>query len=193
MVERRLPALEPRSFSFNSPFGACPACGGLGTHLDVDPGRVVPDPDKSVDDGAIEPWHRVQGGWYYGHLATVARHFKIRLDIPWRRLTAEQKKLFLYGAGKQEFKYRFDSEKSRFEHHGKFEGVIGNLMRRYRDTDSDKVREWIRGYMTDQACPECGGLRLKRRDGCRRLLLNLLEFNRLAQVRLMLEPPGGEQ
>ncbi|MBI5838324.1 MAG: excinuclease ABC subunit UvrA [Candidatus Eisenbacteria bacterium] len=180
------PALEPRSFSFNSPFGACPACGGLGTHLDIDPGRVVPDPDVSLEDGALEPWSKIMGGWYQSLLATVAKHLKIRMDTPWRKLTAEHRKIFLYGAGRQEFRFKVQSEKSKYEHHGKFEGVIPNLMRRYEDSSSDRVREFVRGYMTDQPCPACSGRRLKPEVLAVRIgELNIAEFTSMSVERAL--------
>ncbi|HVP39638.1 MAG TPA: excinuclease ABC subunit UvrA [Candidatus Saccharimonadales bacterium] len=178
---RSFPALEPRSFSFNSPFGACPACGGLGTHLDIDAARVVPDADLSLSEGAIEPWSKIMGGWYQSMLATVARHYRLRMDTPWRKLAAEHRRVILHGAGRQEFHFKVQSEKSRYEHHGRFEGVIPNLMRRYRDSDSDKVREFVRGYMSEQPCPECRGARLRPETLAVRIHgRNIAEFTRLA-------------
>ncbi len=156
------PALEPRSFSFNSPFGACPACGGLGTHMEVDPERIVPDPNLTLDGGAIEPWKSVQAGWYENLTATVAKELKIKTDVPWKKLPAEHRKIILEGAGPREFQYKFKSEKSTFAHKGKFEGVIANLMRRFRDTGSDSAREWIQQYMSERPCPECHGERLRK-------------------------------
>lgn len=150
-----LPDLEPRTFSFNSPYGACPECSGLGTKLEIDRELVVPDPGLSIHDGALKPWaspittrtHRWKYSWssYYGEmLQDVSRECGIPLDKPFGKLTREQQDVILYGRGN-------------------FEGVITNLERRYRETESDYVKEEIYNeYITRRVCPVCGGKRLKK-------------------------------
>ena len=153
--------LAPRLFSFNSPYGACAACSGLGTHLEIDPDLVVPDPALSLADGAIEPWSKTMASWYTGQLRAVATHFKARLDTPWQRLPARVRRAVLYGAGDAELMFRYKSKTGRFDYQGAYEGVIPNLERRFRDSESDAVREKIAGYMREGACRACGGSRLK--------------------------------
>jgi excinuclease ABC subunit A len=154
--------VEPRSFSFNSPYGACRTCDGLGTLLKVDPQRVVPDPDKSIQDGAVAAWGDAQGTWIGGTFRALARTFKFSLRTPWKKLPARVRKLILEGAGEEELRYEFKLRKgSSWVHHGKFEGVLNNLERRYRETGSESVRRWIGSLMNPTPCPGCGGRRLK--------------------------------
>ena len=154
--------VEPRSFSFNSPYGACKACDGLGTLLKVDPQRVVPEPDKSIDDGAVAAWGDAAGTWVGGTFRALAKRYGFSLKTPWRKLPAKVRQLILEGAGKDEVRYEFKLRKgSSWVHHGRFEGVLNNLERRYRETSSEKVRRWIVSLMNPTPCAACGGRRLK--------------------------------
>ncbi len=153
--------IEPRLFSFNSPFGACPACTGLGFKLEIDPDRVIPNPDLSITDGAIASMGTNYDGWTWGLLEAVAGKYKFRLDTPWRKLKPEHQKVVLYGSGGKRIDVTYESENSRFEHSAKWEGIVNNLMRRYHQTTSEQVREWIEEFMGNIPCPDCGGARLK--------------------------------
>ncbi|MFI5370171.1 MAG: excinuclease ABC subunit UvrA [Candidatus Eisenbacteria bacterium] len=157
-----VPLVEPKSFSFNSPYGACRTCDGLGTLLRVDPERVVPDPSLSIKDGAVAAWGDAEGTWVGGTLQALARTFKVSLDTPWKKLPARIRELVLHGAGERELRYEFKLRKgSSWVHHGTFEGVIPNLERRYRETGSESVRKWIGTLMNPTPCPDCGGKRLR--------------------------------
>lgn len=153
--------VEPRLFSFNSPFGACPTCTGLGFKLEIDPDRVVPNPDLSVTDGAIASLGNAFDGWTWGMIEAVAEHFKFRLDVPWRKMRAEAQNMVLYGSGAKKIDVVYESATARFEHTTRWEGIIPNLMRRYRQTASTQVREWIEEFMGNVPCPDCQGTRLK--------------------------------
>jgi excinuclease ABC subunit A len=153
----------PRLFSFNSPFGACPECNGLGTIMKIDPELVVPDPSKTLRDGAVAPWGEAREGWYFSMLKTVARTYGFSLDTPFRRLSREQQRVVLYGSGGEElkFEYKSASRKSQGVFVRGFEGVVPNLQRRYKQTPSSYIREWIESFMRVLPCPVCGGARLK--------------------------------
>ncbi len=155
---------EPRMFSFNSPFGACPACNGLGSIMKIDPDLVMPDQSLSIAQGAIVPWGQSRDGWYFTMLRTVSEAYGFSLDTPIGKLTEEQRDVMLYGSGKRELKFRYTSTTRKAEGVwvNKFEGIINNLERRYRQTNSQGVRNWIEGFMTVMLCPECGGARLKK-------------------------------
>jgi excinuclease ABC subunit A len=153
--------IEPRLFSFNSPFGACPVCSGLGFKLEIDPERIIPNQDLSVQDGAIASLSNNFDGWTWSMVEAVAEHFKFKLDVPWRKLRQEAQNLLLYGSGTKKIDVVYDSSNMHFEHQSKWEGVIPNLMRRYRQTSSTQVREWIEEFMGNIPCPECAGARLK--------------------------------
>jgi len=155
--------LEPRHFSFNSPYGACKGCDGLGTLLRVDPARVVPDPTKSLADGAIASMGDVDGTWTAGTLAGLARAFEFSLKTPWKKLPARIQKLVLHGAGDEEVRFEYRTKKgSAFIHRSKWHGVIPDLERRYRQTSSEAVRRAIAERMNPTPCPECGGRRLQK-------------------------------
>ncbi len=154
--------ISPRMFSFNSPYGACPVCNGLGTIMEIDPELVVPNPKKTLREGAIEPWGRAKDGWYATQLRAVAAHYNISLDTPWEELPQSVRQIILYGSEEEiQVKYRSKTGKISADFQSKFEGVIPNLKRRYRQTASTAVREWIEGYMNVKTCPACGGARLK--------------------------------
>ncbi|TMQ72403.1 MAG: excinuclease ABC subunit UvrA [Candidatus Eisenbacteria bacterium] len=154
--------VEPRSFSFNSPFGACPTCDGLGTLLKVDPERVVPDPDKSLDEGAVAAWGDAGGTWVGGTLRALAKAYGFALETPWKKLPSKVRALILQGSEGKELRFEFRMKKgSSWVHHGTFEGVLNNLERRYRETGSEGVRRWIASLMNPTPCPACHGQRLK--------------------------------
>jgi len=154
--------LEPRHFSFNSPYGACASCDGLGTLLRVDPERVVPDPSKSIADGAIASMGDADGTWTAGTLQGLARAFGVKLDVPWGKLPLRTRRLILHGAGDEQVKFEYRTRKgSVFAHRAAWKGVIPDLERRYRSTTSEAVRRAIGALMSATPCPDCSGMRLK--------------------------------
>lgn len=155
-----LPEISPRSFSFNSPYGACPACTGLGTKLEVEPELVVPNPKLTISEGAIRPWSRTTAkmGWYTQILAAVGKKYGFSIDVPYKDLSKKAIEKTMYGTGEEVIEVPVGN--SRF-YETKFEGVIANLERRYRETDSDYVRKEIEKYMTIKVCNTCEGTRLK--------------------------------
>ncbi|WP_137657502.1 excinuclease ABC subunit UvrA [Listeria newyorkensis] len=154
--------LEPRMFSFNSPFGACPTCDGLGTKLEVDIDTVIPDMSLSLNDGAIIPWKPISSQYYPKMLAAACKEFKIDMDTPLEDLPKEHLDIILNGSNGKEFyfEYKNDFGMTR-ETNIPFEGIIPNVERRYRETSSDFTREQMAQYMTDLPCPSCKGYRLK--------------------------------
>ena len=157
--------LAPRMFSFNSPYGACVTCSGLGTKMEIDPSLIIRDQNKSVMEGAIEAWGDIQGSkWYRTMLKSIAQHYKISLFTPYRKLSDEVKKVILYGSGIEEFTYKYNHSngKGHGEWTGKFEGVIPNLNRRYKQTNSQYIRTFIENFMNTIPCPDCEGARLKK-------------------------------
>ncbi len=158
-----LPEITPRIFSFNSPYGACPNCGGLGFKMEFDPDLIVPDKNKSVLDGALVPWGRIKGRYLHHILEGVAKHYGFDLDTPFNKLTGEQQRVLLYGSGstKISFEYHNIDEGDSWLHHDEFEGVIDNLKRRYRETKSEYIRAEIQKFMTMNNCLVCKGKRLR--------------------------------
>jgi len=158
-----LPELEPRTFSFNSPHGACPECQGLGTRMELDPALIVPNPDQSLEEGAIQAWNiRDQEGVYWQLLKAACDHFDIPTDVPWRELNSAQQHIILYGSGEERIHVHYVSRDGRSsEYATRFEGVIPNLQRRYRETNSDYIRGKIEEFMTYRPCPACKGARLR--------------------------------
>jgi excinuclease ABC subunit A len=154
--------LSPRMFSFNSPFGACPKCDGLGSHMEIDPDLVVPDPSLSLAEGAIEPWASSNSSYYPQLLSAACEHFGINMNKPFKDLSKKEKEIILHGS-KERFLFRYTNEMgfSR-ESHTLFEGVVNNLNRRYRETTSEVVREQLEAYMTTKPCKTCKGARLKK-------------------------------
>ena len=155
--------LQPRLFSFNSPFGACPQCHGLGAKMEFDPNLVVPNKELSLNEGAIKPWRNpMQGGFRLQLVAKVAQAYGFSLDTPWKKLPANIKHILLYGS---EEKFKFDLHSKSFESHfsylGMFEGAIHQLERNYRQTESESRKRDIEKYMNDKNCQACGGQRLK--------------------------------
>ncbi len=154
----------PRMFSFNSPYGACPACNGLGTIMKIDPDLVVPDPSKSLSQGAIVPWGEIRDGWYFSWLKTLAKSYQFDLDTPFEKLTAQQKQVIFFGSGSRELRFEYTSSNRKAEGVwvNRFEGICNNLERRYHQTSSQGIRTWIEGFMNVLPCPECSGTRLKK-------------------------------
>ncbi|MGQ9832635.1 MAG: excinuclease ABC subunit UvrA [Candidatus Villigracilaceae bacterium] len=160
-----IPEIEPRTFSFNTPHGACPDCQGLGSRLEIDPNRLIPDPERSLNEGAIISleWAgpKEEGGYYWQSLEAVARHYHIDLNAPVRALTQQQLDIILYGTRGQEVDMTYrNGSGSEFKFKRAFEGVITNLERRYRETNSEYIRSKISEFMSDRPCPTCNGARL---------------------------------
>ena len=152
----------PRMFSFNSPFGACPTCDGLGYKLEVDPDLVIPDQSRTLADNAIDPWIKGISNWYLGIMAGTCQHFGIPTDVPFRDLSEEHKKIMLYGAGNTNITFQYtNSQGQRRSYQAHYEGVINMLQRRFRESQSDYSRSELEQYMTSMPCPDCGGKRLK--------------------------------
>jgi len=156
--------LTPRHFSFNSPYGACPRCLGLGTMLVFDEDLVVPDPEKTLEKGAIRPW---KGGgrrlaiYFKGLLRAVAKHYNVDMDVPFKDLPKSFRKVLLYGSGEEEIEFGFWRGGAYHKYSKPFEGVMPNLKRRYENTDSDYMRQKLSGFMSRQHCTACEGARLK--------------------------------
>jgi excinuclease ABC subunit A len=155
--------LAPRMFSFNNPHGACPTCTGLGTTMEVDPELVVPDPNLSIAEGAVRPWsmRRVLDGMYRKALECVCRHYGQRPATKWRALPAEFQHVVLYGSGGAAIDFTYSNERRTYEVKRTFEGVIPNLERRFRETESNAARDLIGQFMATRPCPECEGARLR--------------------------------
>jgi excinuclease ABC subunit A len=158
-----LPEIEPRTFSFNSPHGACPECEGLGTQMKLDPELIVPNPDLSLQEGAIQAWSTDdKQGYRWRMIEAVCDHFDIPTDVPWRKLNKAQQRIVLYGSGDGRIQVTYvNREGQRRRYRTQYEGVIPNLERRYRETGSDYVRGKIEAFMTHRPCPACGGARLR--------------------------------
>ena len=157
-----LPELQPRIFSFNSPHGACPRCHGLGAQQEVDPDMLVPDPSLSIGEGALVPWSTGNSSFYEAVIQGIADKWELDLDKPWQDLTEEQQNLFLYGTNGERIYVRYRNRMGRRRSYMlAFEGIVSNLERRYRETESSQQREKIEEYMSLRPCPQCGGARLK--------------------------------
>jgi excinuclease ABC subunit A len=156
--------LSPRMFSFNSPYGACAVCSGLGDKMEIDPALIVPDEKLSISQGAIHPWGADMSNWYRFQMRGVSQHYGFKFSTPWKRLSEDVRHVILYGSGDSEIKFRYEHSegRGRGEYIGRFEGVIPNLERRYKQTESPGVRSWIEQYMSVKPCPLCNGARLRR-------------------------------
>jgi excinuclease ABC subunit A len=155
------PEITPRMFSFNNPYGACPDCAGLGTRMYFDPEEVVPNPDLSLREGAIVPWETRTGFYYHQLLEALADHFRFDIKDPFRTLPEKLRKVLLFGSGREKVRFFFDQGGRRHYYDKVFEGVIPNLERRYRETDSERVRENLERFMNVMPCPTCEGARLR--------------------------------
>lgn len=165
-----VPELEPRLFSFNAPFGSCPTCDGLGIKLEVDLDLVVPDPSKTLREGALAPWNPISSNYYPTMLEQAMQSFGVDMDKPFEQLSEQEKELILYGSGDQEFHFHyvndFGGERSIDI---PFEGVVTNINRRYHETNSDYTRNVMRGYMNELTCASCHGYRLNDQALCVRV------------------------
>lgn len=156
--------LEPRLFSFNSPYGACPSCDGLGAKLEVDLDLVIPNKELTLREHALAPWEPQSSQYYPQLLETVCRHYGIDMDVPVKQLPKQQLDLLLYGSNGEKIYFRYENDFGHVrETYVEFEGVVRNVERRYRETTSDYVREQMEKYMTEQPCPACDGNRLKKK------------------------------
>ena len=153
--------IEPRMFSFNSPYGACQTCGGLGTQMRVERELIVPDPALSLRDGAVSCWPDLATGWARHKLDALSEYYGFGLMTPFTELPEHIQEVLLRGSGDEKIEYKIEFEKGRWEYVGGFEGAIPNLERRYRETKSENVRRWIEGFMAVDLCPACEGARLK--------------------------------
>ena len=157
------PEMTPRMFSFNNPYGACPDCTGLGTRMYFDPELVVPNPDLSIREGAIVPWEKRLSGWYHLTLDALAKAYDFDIRTPFRKLSPKVQEVILRGSGGQKIEFWWEEDGGRRHTYTKeFEGVIPNLERRYRESDSEQVHEELERYMNVMPCPTCQGARLKR-------------------------------
>jgi excinuclease ABC subunit A len=161
-----LEEIEPRLFSFNSPYGACEECEGIGHNLNVDPNLVVSDTKKSLQDGAIEPWAKSTSLYYAQTLASIAKHYKFSLSDSWKKLSKKIQDVILYGSDEEEIKFSYDDNYQSYTTKKTFEGVINNLERRYLETDSEWKREEIAQYQSESNCEKCKGQRLKEESLC---------------------------
>ena len=169
--------IEPRLFSFNSPYGACEECEGIGVNLNVDPNLVVPNSKKSVADGAIEPWAKSKFLYYAQTLSSLSKHYKFSLTEPWRKLPKTIKDIILYGSNDDEIKFTYDDGHEKYSTKKTFEGVINNLERKYLETESEWKREEISQYQSESNCEKCKGLRLKEEALCVKIdKLNISEI-----------------
>ena len=158
--------IEPRLFSFNNPFGACPKCGGLGVEQHIDADLVIPDKERTLRKGAIAPWAKSSSPYYVQTLTALGKHYKFTLDTKWKDLPKKTQDAILHGSGDTEIRFSYDDGMRAYETKRVFEGVITNLERRFRETDSDWAREEIARYFTDVPCDACKGFRLKPEALC---------------------------
>ncbi|RPE71216.1 excinuclease ABC subunit A [Pacificibacter maritimus] len=156
-----IPEIEPRLFSFNTPFGACPKCDGLGAELFFDERLVVPDATLKVYDGAIAPWRKGKSPYFRQTIEAIAKHYGFKESSPWKDLPEAIQQVFLRGSGDEEIKFRYDEGGRVYEVTRSFEGVIPNMERRYRETDSNWIREEFERYQNNRPCGTCGGYRLR--------------------------------
>ncbi len=156
-----IPEIEPRLFSFNAPFGACPDCDGLGVELFFDEQLVVPDKTLTLYNGALAPWRKGKSPYFLQTIESIARHYEFDKNTPWKDLPKHIQQVFLYGSGDDQIKFRYDEGGRIYEVNRAFEGVIPNMERRYRETDSNWIREEFERYQNNRPCATCGGYRLR--------------------------------
>ena len=156
-----IPEIEPRLFSFNAPFGACPDCDGLGQELYFDERLVVPDQNLTIKDGALAPWRKGKSPYYMQTIQAIAKHLSFDPSSRWKDLSNKVKQIFLYGSGDEEINFRYDEGGRIYQVSRTFEGVIPNMERRYRETDSNWIREEFENYQNNRSCGACSGYRLR--------------------------------
>ncbi len=156
-----IPEIEPRLFSFNAPFGACPDCDGLGVELFFDERLVVPDQNLKIADGALAPWRKGKSPYFLQTIEAIAKHYKFKQSTKWKDLPEKVQQVFLYGSGKEEIAFRYDEGGRVYQVTRVFEGVIPNMERRYRETDSNWIREEFERYQNNRPCGTCAGYRLR--------------------------------
>ena len=156
-----IPEIEPRLFSFNAPFGACPSCDGLGVELFFDERLVVPAHNLKISDGALAPWRKGKSPYFLQTIEAIAKHYEFDQNTKWKDLPAHVKQVFLYGSGDEEIEFRYDEGGRVYQVTRVFEGVVPNMERRYRETDSNWIREEFERYQNNRPCGDCGGYRLR--------------------------------
>jgi excinuclease ABC subunit A len=156
-----LTEITPRLFSFNSPYGACKTCSGLGTLMGVDPEKVVADDERGIDAGALAPWPAGSKSWRMKMVEQIAKAMKFSLSTPWKKLPPRAREILLYGSGDKELEFKWEGKKSSYQWRGSYEGVIPTLERRHKETDSQGVRQEIEQFMSIKVCPTCKGRRLR--------------------------------
>ncbi len=156
-----MPELSPRMFSFNSPYGACEKCSGLGFIMQFDPELIISDPDKSLYDGVLDVWGKSTSYWYLEQIKTLEQNLGFDASVPWKKIPEKIRKIILFGSGGKKLNYDIKRYEGEYRFTRSFEGVIPNLERRYRETKSEDMREWMERYMTNLSCDACGGKRLK--------------------------------
>jgi len=174
--------ISPRLFSFNSPYGACPKCHGLGTRMEIDPERLIADPSLSILDGAILPWGeaREKSGWLLGKLEALSKRFRFRLETPWQDLPATARQAILYGT-EEELQFKYESDEWEYSWQDRYEGLVPYLERVYHETESDARREWVEQFMSVLPCPKCAGTRLKSEALAVKIAgLNIAEISRFS-------------
>jgi excinuclease ABC subunit A len=187
--------IEPRLFSFNNPFGACPVCDGLGAKLAFDADMIVPDKDKSLHKGAVAPWSRGPSPLYTQTLQALARHYGFSMDVPWHKLPEQARQVVMHGTGQEKIHFIYDDNARKYEVRKPFEGVLPNLDRRWRETDSSWVREELGRYQAETPCEACGGARLKPESLAVKIdATNIAEVSALSirQAREWFEELGGK-
>src|SRR5689334_1136089 len=161
-----IPEIEPRLFSFNNPYGACPECGGLGVEQHIDEDLVIPDKEMTLRKGAIAPWAKSSSPYYLQTLTALGKHYKFTLDTPWKELSKKVQNVLLTGSGEEDIKFSYEDGVRSYDTKKPFEGVITNLERRYRETESEWAREELAKYFSDVPCAGCHGHRLKPEALC---------------------------
>jgi excinuclease ABC subunit A len=152
--------ITPRLFSFNSPYGACPGCSGLGMLLEVDERKIVPDPSLTLEQGAIALWKEGSDNWRFKQIHTLAAHYKFKMTTPWQKLPEKARHAILHGS-EDKIRFEFQGSESAYAYNGTYEGIVPMLKRRYKESESDDMREEIERYMTPKKCPDCNGRRLR--------------------------------
>jgi excinuclease ABC subunit A len=152
--------ITPRLFSFNSPFGACQRCSGLGVLLEIDERKIIPDPEKTIEDGAIAIWKEGADNWRLKQIHTIAKHYKFSISTPWKKLPEKARNAILHGS-EEKIRFAFQGSDSTYAYNGTYEGLVPMLKRRYHESDNDDIREEIERFMTPTKCPDCNGRRLK--------------------------------